>query len=67
MITAYKAPISPEDAQAIVDYLVRTKGGFIGSGNQAHRMISSQFSKIGQKKPIDPYLANSPRGLFLFE
>jgi cytochrome c5 len=26
MITAYKAPISPEDAKAIVDYLVRTKG-----------------------------------------
>jgi hypothetical protein len=26
MITAYKAPISPEDAQAIVDYLVRSKG-----------------------------------------
>jgi mono/diheme cytochrome c family protein len=26
MITAYKAPISPEDATAIVDYLARTKG-----------------------------------------
>jgi hypothetical protein len=26
MITAYKAPISPQDAAAIVDYLVRTKG-----------------------------------------
>jgi hypothetical protein len=26
MITAYKAPVSPEDAKAIVDYLVRTKG-----------------------------------------
>ena len=26
MITAYKAPISPDDAKAIVDYLVRTKG-----------------------------------------
>jgi cytochrome c553 len=26
MITAYKAPISPDDARAIVDYLVRTKG-----------------------------------------
>jgi predicted ATPase len=43
------------------------QGRFIGSGNQAHRMISSQFSKIGRKKPIDPYLANSRRGLFLFE
>ena len=26
MITAYKAPISPDDAKAIVDYLVHTKG-----------------------------------------
>jgi hypothetical protein len=26
MIMAYKAPISPDDAKAIVDYLVRTKG-----------------------------------------
>jgi cytochrome c5 len=26
MITAYKAPISPDDTKAIVDYLVRTKG-----------------------------------------
>jgi hypothetical protein len=26
MITAYKAPISPQDAAEIVDYLVRTKG-----------------------------------------
>jgi hypothetical protein len=26
MITAYKAPISRDDAKAIVDYLVRTKG-----------------------------------------
>jgi hypothetical protein len=26
MITAYKAPISPDDAKAIVDYLARTKG-----------------------------------------
>jgi mono/diheme cytochrome c family protein len=26
MITAYRAPISPDDAKAIVDYLVRTKG-----------------------------------------
>jgi cytochrome c5 len=26
MITAYKAPISPQDATAIVDYLARTKG-----------------------------------------
>ena len=26
MITAYKAPISPDDAKAIVEYLVRTKG-----------------------------------------
>jgi cytochrome c553 len=26
MITAYKAPISADDAKAIVDYLVRTKG-----------------------------------------
>jgi cytochrome c5 len=26
MITAYKAPVSSEDAKAIVDYLVRTKG-----------------------------------------
>ena len=26
MITAYKAPVSPEDAKAIVDYLARTKG-----------------------------------------
>jgi hypothetical protein len=26
MITAYKAPISPDDAKAIVDYLVRIKG-----------------------------------------
>jgi hypothetical protein len=26
MITAYKAPVSPEDARAIVDYLARTKG-----------------------------------------
>jgi hypothetical protein len=26
MITAYKAPVSPDDAKAIVDYLVRTKG-----------------------------------------
>ena len=25
MITAYKAPISPDDAKAIVDYLVHTK------------------------------------------
>jgi hypothetical protein len=25
MITAYKAPVSPDDAKAIVDYLVRTK------------------------------------------
>jgi hypothetical protein len=26
MITAYKAPISADDAKAIVDYLVRAKG-----------------------------------------
>jgi len=26
MITAYKAPISPDDAKTIVDYLVRAKG-----------------------------------------
>ena len=26
MITAYKAPIGPDDVKAIVDYLVRTKG-----------------------------------------
>jgi hypothetical protein len=26
MITAYKAPVRPDDAKAIVDYLVRTKG-----------------------------------------
>ena len=26
MITAYKAPVSPDDAKTIVDYLVRTKG-----------------------------------------
>ena len=26
MITAYKAPIPPQDAAAIVDYLARTKG-----------------------------------------
>ena len=26
MITAYKAPVSPDDAKAIVDYLVRIKG-----------------------------------------
>jgi hypothetical protein len=26
MITAYKAPIGPDDAKVIVDYLVRTKG-----------------------------------------
>ena len=26
MIAAYKAPINPDDAKAIVDYLVRTKG-----------------------------------------
>jgi cytochrome c5 len=26
MITAYKAPVSADDAKAIVDYLVRTKG-----------------------------------------
>jgi mono/diheme cytochrome c family protein len=26
MITAYKAPITPEDAAVIVDYLTRTKG-----------------------------------------
>ena len=26
MITAYKAPVDPDDAKAIVDYLVRTKG-----------------------------------------
>jgi cytochrome c5 len=26
MITAYKAPITPEDATAIVDYLARVKG-----------------------------------------
>src|ERR1700745_941371 len=26
MITAYGAPVSPEDAKAIVDYLARTKG-----------------------------------------
>jgi hypothetical protein len=26
MITAYGAPVSPEDARAIVDYLARTKG-----------------------------------------
>jgi cytochrome c5 len=26
MITAYKAPVNPDDAKAIVDYLVRTKG-----------------------------------------
>jgi hypothetical protein len=25
MIKAYKAPVSPDDAKAIVDYLVRTK------------------------------------------
>jgi cytochrome c5 len=26
MITAYKAPVSPDDAKAIVDYLVHAKG-----------------------------------------
>jgi hypothetical protein len=26
MVTAYKAPVSPDDATAIVDYLARTKG-----------------------------------------
>jgi len=26
MITAYKAPVSADDAKAIVDYLVRIKG-----------------------------------------
>jgi len=26
MITAYKAPVSPEDAKAIVEYLASTKG-----------------------------------------
>jgi cytochrome c5 len=26
MVKAYKAPVSPDDAKAIVDYLVRTKG-----------------------------------------
>jgi hypothetical protein len=26
MIKAYKAPVSPDDAKAIVDYLARTKG-----------------------------------------
>jgi hypothetical protein len=26
MITAYKAPVSPDDAEVIVDYLIRTKG-----------------------------------------
>src|SRR4030081_3123217 len=26
MISAYKAPVGPDDAKAIVDYLVRTKG-----------------------------------------
>jgi hypothetical protein len=26
MITAYKAPVGPDDAKAIVDYLARTKG-----------------------------------------
>ena len=26
MITAYKVPVGPDDAKAIVDYLVRTKG-----------------------------------------
>ena len=26
MITAYKAPVSPDDAKTIVDYLVRTNG-----------------------------------------
>ena len=26
MISAYKAPIGPDDVKAIVDYLVRTKG-----------------------------------------
>ena len=26
MITAYKAPVDPDDGKAIVDYLVRTKG-----------------------------------------
>jgi hypothetical protein len=26
MIKAYKAPVSPDDAKAIVDYLVRAKG-----------------------------------------
>jgi hypothetical protein len=26
MITAYKAPISPQDVTAIVDYLASTKG-----------------------------------------
>jgi cytochrome c5 len=26
MITAYKAPVSPDDVKAIVDYLVRVKG-----------------------------------------
>jgi hypothetical protein len=26
MTTAYKAPISPDDAKTIVDYLVRMKG-----------------------------------------
>ncbi|UPK38090.1 cytochrome c [Bradyrhizobium sp. 186] len=26
MIAAYKAPVSPDDAKAIVDYLVRAKG-----------------------------------------
>jgi hypothetical protein len=34
MITAYKAPISPDDAKAIVDYLARTKGT---SGKSAAR------------------------------
>jgi hypothetical protein len=32
MIIAYKAPVSPDDAKAIVDYLVRTKGASY-SGN----------------------------------
>jgi cytochrome c5 len=26
MITSYKAPVSPDDAKAVVDYLVHTKG-----------------------------------------
>jgi hypothetical protein len=35
MIKAYKAPVSPDDAKAIVDYLVRAKGHFIGPVTQA--------------------------------